>query len=191
MQIQICGLSFKLSKVSRELLAKLQTRVDLFNQGEVQLVSEISVFQQTSTTDLSLQFMRQGATIAARRVAHLQEEIAIRSLLDQFYGLAVNDRQAAIEEASLNLSRAEKDVRGKLIGIGYVDVDPTLGVQGTITPGIIAMHPALAAARAAKEQAKGDSIADHVRLNEERFSVANAELERLRAAALNPLMMKC
>ncbi len=86
--------------------------------------------------------------IAAREFRELGSESPLFEALDVFYEnlqLAVQkERDAAYQQHE----EAKTEVRKRLVSVGYMDADPTLGILGTIQPMYVMRHPEVLAAKA-------------------------------------------
>ena len=93
--------------------------------------------------------------IPMREFVALQVEVAIFTAMEPFAAKAYAVLKEERDIAYADLEAKKADVRKRLVSIGYVDAEPTLGIQGTIMPGWIFVHPDVRAAKRRFEQLDG------------------------------------
>jgi len=80
---------------------------------------------------------------ASTRFGLLQLELTTRNRMEQFFDRQDADRLAAQDQTQKDYDAACRKVRKQLVAIGYVDQPVELGIQGTIIPMFLQIHPAI------------------------------------------------
>ena len=119
----------------------------------------------------------------------LQDELAIRRHLSEFYERHEPERRGEADAAAETHRKAQEEVTKALVKIGYVDAPrPSERVIGRIQPGWIAEHPKV---HATLQRVQGlrsdDSFRQHVNANQAAVEHVTEQLTAFRRKAMGTL----
>lgn len=172
------------SKRLKAQVDEINGRIHELQKGRADFDAQVQRNREIDVTavnfDKLVQLKAQGPRL-------LQDELQLRNDLATVFEAVHEAYSAARTKAYEACEKAKVDVRAALVGIGYVDVAPTVQAPGKIEPGWILAHPKVHEARLKHDSLTGKS-SDRTRANANREAIKSvkASLERVRdhAAAL-------